>query len=167
MEEWLLISELAGQSCVPENTVRRYCKLFDKYLESKQTPKGKRYHPDSVQVLGNIFAWYRDKLTSSEIEDKLSQTGRITYEAGALPAALNNEIEVMKQLAESLRLVAGQQERLNRQDGIIDEQVRNYRNFHAEESIRANEQTLEIKLLREQIEELQARMNRPWWKKVF
>lgn len=73
MEEWLSISQLSNKTEIPESTVRRYTNKFDKFFRYEKRSRGKKYHPESLEVLNRIATLYNDELQADEIEERLAR----------------------------------------------------------------------------------------------
>ncbi len=72
MDKMLSVSELSEITEIPESTVRRYLNKFDSYFRCDARGKGKKYHPDSIEVLKRIAGLYGEGYQAHEIETILA-----------------------------------------------------------------------------------------------
>lgn len=72
MEKLLTVSELSKITEIPESTVRRYLTRFEAYFSFDTRGKGKKYRPDSVEVLKQIAVFYSEGYQANEIEPLLA-----------------------------------------------------------------------------------------------
>src|SRR5699024_9124498 len=56
--EWLSVTQLSKTLEIPETTTRRYLNTFDEYFRWEQIGRGKKYDPDSVEILQRIAMLY-------------------------------------------------------------------------------------------------------------
>ncbi|MFW5488717.1 MAG: MerR family transcriptional regulator [Desulfovibrio sp.] len=66
-----LIVELAQLADIPENTARRYARLFEEFFSGKRYGRATKYPRSDVQTLELISGLYRDGLTTPEIFERL------------------------------------------------------------------------------------------------
>lgn len=71
MEKSYLISELADQAEVAENTARRYARLFEEFFSPRQYGRARKYPPEAAATLRRISDFYRQGLTTPEIFERL------------------------------------------------------------------------------------------------
>jgi DNA-binding transcriptional MerR regulator len=67
----LTVSELSERLGVPENTLRRYCKIYDGWLCSRKIGRGIKYDEESLDVLARIRDWYGEGKIREDIEELL------------------------------------------------------------------------------------------------
>ena len=108
LEKWLLISQIAEQLDIPENTARRHAKNFKEYLPSKTTGRVTRYSPEACGILARISELYNSGLTTQEVYDHIQGTcsREITVQqeqGGQLVDPYAELIGVMKELTEEIR----------------------------------------------------------------
>lgn len=80
VEEWLSVSQLSKILEVPETTTRRYLNNFDEYFRSEQRGRGKKYHPESIEILQRIATLYSTDYETSEIKKVLAKEYAFTVE---------------------------------------------------------------------------------------
>ncbi len=72
MDKMLTVSELSKITEIPESTVRRYLTRFEAYFPFDARGKGKKYRPDSIEVLKQIAVLYSEGYQANEIEPMLA-----------------------------------------------------------------------------------------------
>jgi|SRR5699024_7414441 len=72
MNEWLSVTQLSKQLEIPETTVRRYLNNFDEYFRAEQIGRGKKYHPDAIEILQRIAMLYSIDRETIEIKSILA-----------------------------------------------------------------------------------------------
>lgn len=72
MDKMLSVSELSKITEIPESTVRRYISKFDTYFRCDSRGKSKKYHQESIEVLGRIASLYGEGYQAHEIDSLLS-----------------------------------------------------------------------------------------------
>src|SRR5699024_11723499 len=70
--EWLSITQLSKTLEIPESTTRRYLNTFDEYFRWEQIGRGKKYDPDSVEILQRIAMLYSADRETFEIKKILA-----------------------------------------------------------------------------------------------
>lgn len=80
MEEWLSVIELSKILKIPETTVRRYLTNFEEYFRSEKIGRGKKYHPDSIELLRRIASLYDTDRETIEIKSILANEFAFTVE---------------------------------------------------------------------------------------
>src|SRR5699024_3703279 len=68
MKDWLSVSQLSKVSQIPETTVRRYLNNLEEYFRSEQIGRGKKYHPESLELLQRIAMLYSEDRETVEIK---------------------------------------------------------------------------------------------------
>ncbi|CDQ42122.1 MerR family transcriptional regulator [Virgibacillus salexigens] len=112
MDKWLSISQLSEVTGIPETTVRRYTNKFINYFRFEKRSRGKKFHPDSVEVLNRIAALYADDYEAIEIENALAKD---------FPIGVGEEKEEttkqppVKSIEQQFNEFKEQQERFNRE----------------------------------------------------
>ena len=81
MEKWLSVSQLSENTNIPETTVRRYLNKFSTYFRHDHIGKGKKYHPESCEILKKIASLYSKDYGTREIESILSNEFAFSVEA--------------------------------------------------------------------------------------
>lgn len=74
MEKWLSISQLSERTSIPESTVRRYLNKFARYFRHEHRGKGKKYPPESCEILKEIASLYSQYYSTGEIDSILSNS---------------------------------------------------------------------------------------------
>jgi len=117
VREWQSISELTTATRIPANTIRRYCSTFSQYINSERSGKRVQYHPDTAELLLQIYAGYRAGLSTADIDLKLQQTGSKVMAMEPQPVV--NQAAVLDHIGAALSIIAQQQQRLDAQDERI------------------------------------------------
>src|SRR5690625_440596 len=73
MDKWLSISQLSEVTGIPETTVRRYANKFDKYFRYEHRGRGKKYHPDSIEIIKRIAFLFSEDYEFIDIDSILSK----------------------------------------------------------------------------------------------
>lgn len=68
VEEWISVSKLSKLLKMPETTTRRYLSNFEEYFRSEQIGRGKKYHPESIEILQRIAMLYSMDYETSEVK---------------------------------------------------------------------------------------------------
>lgn len=68
MEEWLSVAQLSKVSSIPETTVRRYLNNLEEFFRSEQVGRGKKYHPNTVEILQRIAMLYNADRETLEVK---------------------------------------------------------------------------------------------------
>lgn len=173
VEEWWTITELAKRLELHENTARRYAKLFDGFIKSRQYGRTIKYHPEAMPILATVSQLYKDGLGTQEIQQRIqsiyaqhvevdSDDQRTTPSAAvADPEALNEFRETMVQMSEHMK----------RQEQFNQELIKRLeeRDRYIEQSIRVRDERL-METLREfqESRKLMAaaeEKKKSWWKR--
>lgn len=80
MDKLLTVSELSKITEIPESTVRRYLSRFEAYFPFDARGKGKKYRPESVEVLKQIALLYSEGYQANEIEPMLANRFSFTID---------------------------------------------------------------------------------------
>jgi len=72
MENWLSVAQLSKVSEIPETTVRRYLNNLKEYFRSERIGRGKKYHPESIELLQRIAMLYSEDRETVEIKKILA-----------------------------------------------------------------------------------------------
>lgn len=80
VEGWLSATELSKILEIPETTTRRYLTNFEEYFRSQKIGRGKKYHPDSTEVLRRIANLYDTDRETKEIKVILANEFAFTVE---------------------------------------------------------------------------------------
>lgn len=120
MEKWLSISQLSEVVETPETTVRRYLNKFSKYFRHEQIGRGKKYHPEAIEILNRIALLYNEDYETTEIEDLLSKEFAFTVddEPGSEHEDSKNKTTTqppMENMEKQFEEFKNQQEQFNRQ----------------------------------------------------
>ncbi|WP_029896516.1 MerR family transcriptional regulator [Desulfohalovibrio reitneri] len=91
-----LISELAELAGLAENTARRYARLFDGHFSGRQSGRVTRYPAEDAELLACIASWYKEGLSTPEVEEKLRSRGGTGRPVGDVDRRLD---EVLAELA--------------------------------------------------------------------
>src|SRR5699024_12620862 len=88
--EWLSVTQLSKTLEIPETTTRRYLNTFDKYFRWEQIGRGKKYDPDSVEILQRIAMLYSEDRETFEIKKILADEYAYTNDEEINGAATND-----------------------------------------------------------------------------
>ena len=120
--EWLLISQVAAEAGVAENTCRRYARLFPEYFETRSVGRRTTYRPDSVELVQRIVELYSQGRGTEEVRELLGEscfnrTIDVTQEddmpsGGGLVVTSGLVAVMLSQMANALDRVADQQEEI-------------------------------------------------------
>src|SRR5690625_7958050 len=72
MENRLSVAQLSKVSEIPETTVRRYLNNLKEYFRSERIGRGKKYHPESIELLQRIAMLYSEDRGTVEIKKILA-----------------------------------------------------------------------------------------------
>lgn len=156
MDKWLSISQLSEVIDIPETTVRRYANKFDKYFRYEHRGRGKKYHPDSMEIIKRIAFLYSEDYEITDIDSILSKEFSFTIE--------NEKTTIqprMKSLEQQFDEFKKQQEEFNSQllKKIQEQQdyIQNYIGTRDEELLNVLSQLQESK------KQLSATKEKKWW----
>ena len=68
MGDWFSVTQLSKTLGIPETTTRRYLNNFEEFFRYEQIGRGKKYHPDAVEVLQKIATLYGSDRETEEIK---------------------------------------------------------------------------------------------------
>src|SRR5699024_2076936 len=88
--EWLSVTQLSKTLEIPETTTRRYLNTFDEYFRWEQIGRGKKYDPDSVEILQRIAMLYSADRETFEIKKILADEYAFTIDEENNGAATND-----------------------------------------------------------------------------
>lgn len=177
-EKWLSVAELASRSDIPESTARRYLKRFDAYFRFEQRVKGRKYHPDSVQILKEISVYYENEFMAEDIEELLAKHYPITV----TPVEETKEIESIRDnktmaTKEEMVLLVQEMQAMRQEIAAIQQSNEEIRNenalLHKQLSDRINERDhllMEtMRVLQEQRKEIAAAKEekKSFWSRLF
>jgi DNA-binding transcriptional MerR regulator len=95
------IAELAEEAGVPENTARRYVRLFDEFFGARQFGRTRRYPREAAALLAQIAGFYRQGLGTEEVFARLhGEVGRhlegaVVAAGGEIGPSLGERCEVL------------------------------------------------------------------------
>lgn len=81
MVEWLSVAQLSKTLEIPETTVRRYLGNFEEYFRSEQIGRGRKFHPESVEILQRIAMLYGQDYDTAGIKRILSDEYAFSVES--------------------------------------------------------------------------------------
>lgn len=120
---------------IPETTVRRYLNHFEEYFRLEQRGRGKKYHPESMEIIERIALLYSKDYETLEIKDILSKEFAFTInnsnqsDAATKPPTHNvqKEFEAFKQQQEEFnkQLLSKLQEQQDYIKSSIEERDKN------------------------------------------
>src|SRR5699024_3954375 len=80
MDEWLSVTHISRLLEIPETTTRRYLTNFEEYLRSEKIGRGRKYHPDAIEILRRIANLYDTDRETKEIKTILANEFAFTLE---------------------------------------------------------------------------------------
>jgi len=142
-EDFIPISEVAERLGVPENTMRRYAKLFAGYLDGRQNGRVMKYSADAVLVLKNIRDLYAGGKNRFEIEEILGE--KKFFDVGDDGVVVESKGEVIPSMRDFL--------------GVMERMV----------DIMENQKRLEdeVTYLRDKVERLEDKPRKGWIKSLL
>lgn len=111
MEDKLSVSQLSKILGIPETTTRRYLNNFEEYFRWEQIGRGKKYHPDSVEILQRIATLYDSDRETAEIKKILADEYAFVTEEIETPTTEPPAYDIPGQLEEYQK----KQEEFNKQ----------------------------------------------------
>lgn len=72
MDEWLSVTYISRLLEIPETTTRRYLTNFEEYFRSEKIGRGRKYHPDTIDILRRIANLYDTDRETKEIKTILA-----------------------------------------------------------------------------------------------
>ena len=78
--DWFSIAQLSKKLEIPETTTRRYVNHFEEYFRSEQIGRGKKYSPESIEVLRRIASLYSVDYETVDIKKILANEYALTME---------------------------------------------------------------------------------------
>jgi len=141
------ISEIEAKTGIPENTLRRYARLFADYIESRTINRRTKYSNEAIDVFNRIADLYNQGYSTPEIKDLLDQEvpKEITVKQEKTPAT--------ERLTKALETLADQKERIERIEEREQELTRESQELHQE-----------MDKLNKRLDNIETRKRRPWWK---
>lgn len=85
--DWLSVTQLSRILEIPETTTRRYLSHFEGYFRSEQIGRGKKYHPESIEILRMIANLYSVDRETIEIKGILAEQYAFTIEEDSQESA--------------------------------------------------------------------------------
>lgn len=163
MEKMLTVSELSKITEIPESTVRRYLTRFEAYFPFDSRGKGKKYRPDSIEVLKQIAVLYSEGYQANEIEPML---------ANRFPFTINDSMDTTTQPQhKSIELqfeeFKEQQDEFNKQ---LLEKLEHQQNFikklleDQNQSFLQNTQEIQLKEKENINQQAKSPEQKAWWK---
>ena len=112
MDKWLSVSQLSEVTEIPETTIRRYASKFSKYFRYEQRGRGKKYHPETIEIIKKIVFLYDNDYDAVKIDEILGQEFAFVVE-GDKDETTNQPL--IKPLDQQFEEFKAQQEEFNRQ----------------------------------------------------
>ena len=181
-ENFLTISEISEKIGVPENSVRRYARLFNEFLPKKVLGRVKKYAPYSKDVIFEISEMYKKGYDTEGIFDQLrSKRNRIfEIEPNGRPQqqpssptttrGSERDLEVygqaIKDLTMSFKDIATALERSTQRNEVINELLVRLRELEEREAcMREKAERLEKEI--KWITKEWFKRRTPWWRRLF
>ncbi|MGA1840324.1 MAG: MerR family transcriptional regulator [bacterium] len=179
-EKFLTISEIAERIGVPENSARRYAKLFKDFLPKKVLGRVKKYSPDSLDVIFEISEMYKKGYDTEGIFEKLQDKRNRIFEVesngkqqppSTTTAARNTrDLEIytqaIKDLSVSFKDIATALERSAQKNEVINELLVRLREVEEREAwMREKAERLEKEI--QWITKEWFKKRTPWWRRLF
>lgn len=181
-ENFLTISEMSEKIGVPENSVRRYARLFSEFLPKKVLGRVKKYAPDSMEVIFEISELYKKGYDTESIFDQLRSKRNRIFEiepnggsqkqppSPTTTRPRDRDLEVfgqaIKDLTVSFKDIATALERSTKRNEIINELLVRLREVEEREAFmreRAERLENEIKWITKEW----FKKRTPWWRRLF
>lgn len=180
-ENFLTISEIAQKIGVPENSARRYAKLFKDFLPKKVFGRVKKYTPDSMDVIFEIAEMYKKGYDTESIFEKLQNKRNRIFEIEdssrhqqspsiTTTNGIFREVDVFAQtiqeLTISFRNIAIALERTSQKNEVINELLVRLREVEEREAWMKNRaERLEKEI--QWISKEWFKKRTPWWRRFF
>jgi hypothetical protein len=179
-ENFLTISEIAERIGVPENSARRYAKLFKEFLPKKVLGRVKKYAPDSLDVIFEISEMYKKGYDTESIFEKLQNKRNRIFElelngrkqppstttTGGSARDLEVYSQAIKDLTVSFKDIAIALERSTQKNEVINELLVRLREVEEREAwMRERAERLEREIQWITKEWFKKRI--PWWRRLF
>lgn len=153
-EQWIAVNELSKEIDAAENTLKRYIRRHESFLQIKQGSRSKYYvHRDSIGILKQIKALYNDGQKEQEVNERLrfistpvvitvpTEDDKESISLNVLDAinSINERLEQIEEIGKSSKQGAeGMKEllkiSLERQDKLLMELIRTRQELAAEKN---------------------------------
>lgn len=114
--EWLSVAEISSITNIPENTIRRYSKVYSRHFRAKQYGKTKKYSSDAVELVKAIYSYYQAGTNTDEIREILqgqhSQVLDVQEEPHHKPITT---LQLQQEVANFTQIVASMGEKMGEQ----------------------------------------------------
>src|SRR5690625_5106033 len=119
-DEYLTIPEIEKETSIPASTIRRYLEQHNHTLRTKKSGRGAwLLQKEDISLIREIRACYERKMSSSEVEDYLLQSGQ------PLTVTIGDEDEKVITPANAFMQLAGEVQRLQQEITSTKEQLSN------------------------------------------
>ena len=178
-EDFLTISEIAEKIGVPENSARRYAKLFKDFLPKKVFGRVKKYAPDSLDVIFEIAEMYKKGYDTESIFENLQNKRNRIFEIEENvrqqpPSTTTNVIhkqfevyaQAIQELTGSFKNIAIALEKSSQKNEVINELMVRLREVEEREAwMQKRAERLEREI--QWITKEWFKKRTPWWRRLF
>lgn len=155
--EYLLIGDIAKELDIPENTLRRYAKVFPEFMITLKTGRITKYHPDMALIFMQIRDLFDNKKTEDEIRENLLKEQPFTISDGKESQGV--QIVTQQMHLELLGSVANTLDRISSQDEQIKRLSERVAELEQERVLEQRDKEL--------LDQIRSKMKKPWYKKIF
>lgn len=192
MEQTLLtISQIAKELQIPESTARYYRDRFINYIPFVGKGRGKKYRPETVEILRFIAEGFNRNLTAMEIEDGLSRmvarNVEVEEETATTIAAAQQQWEdrgipiqievgekfqqMMNQFTLAMEVIADQKQEIAELRKTVAElqSKQNEKEKDIENKLNSNDEKLieVIKEIQETKQQIENTQSSSWWQRLW
>jgi len=147
---------------IPPSTLRRYAKLFEKYLSEGARKKRRTYTETDLSKLKQIKELLDAGSTIKEVPDQLGKTLEVQKEDTSTALALPGLIE---QLKEFQSIFEQQQQEIEEHKQALIYLAKRFKQIEKRDQQRQHQEQ-EVIILTERVDQLQEWINTPWYRKV-
>jgi DNA-binding transcriptional MerR regulator len=153
--EWLDYTQTAEKLNVPESTIRRYGKQFERFIEYREYNRKRRLSPDSVALLARIKELLDNDFTVLEVRNLLTQErdGNMKPEEVATAHEVDTTTTELNAIKAIHALVIRQYEA---------EQV-----ARVELQAKVEQLTNTVEQMAEELKRIREEQKKPWYKRLF
>lgn len=156
--EWLDFSQVAERLNVPESTIRRYGKQFERFIEYREYNRKRRLSPESVALLSRVKNLLDNDFTVLEVKELLTRErdGNMTPEQAAEAHRADEETTELNAIKTIHALMIRHQE----------SNVEMAKNLQ-EATERIEQLTYTMEQMARELKQLKEQQARPWYKRIF
>lgn len=156
--EWLDYTQAAEKLNVPESTIRRYGKQFERFIEYREYNRKRRLSPESVALLARIKELLDNDFTVLEVRELLTRErdGTMTPEDVAAAHELDDTSTELTAIKAVHALIIRQAEAEAARDKALREAAE-----------RIEKLTKTIDQMAEELKRIREEQAKPWYKRWF